>query len=106
MTTGHRDIDYAENQVTYAGQPVVAGQGADSDEVTVTVSCPACNGEFTTDYPRGIPQGGKGWWSWRRVPEPLSGDLVMYCECGRIHANRPESSGENGCGAYWSVTLP
>ena len=106
MSTGHRDIDYAENLVTYAGQPVVTGQGPNCDEVTVTVSCPACNGEFATDYPRGIPEGRKGLWPWGKVPSTLTGDVVMYCECGRIHAKRPDSSGENGCGAYWSVTLP
>lgn len=106
MTIRHLDIDYAENLVTYSGQPVVSNQGPAADEVLITVSCPACHGEFTSDYPRGIPEGRKGWRPRRPVPQPLTGDHVMYCECGRIHAKRPDASGENGCGAYWSVTLP
>jgi hypothetical protein len=30
---------------------------------------------------------------------------TVFCECGAVHAKRPDDATDAGCGAYWIVTL-
>lgn len=30
---------------------------------------------------------------------------TLFCECGAVHAKRPDDATDAGCGAYWIVTL-
>jgi hypothetical protein len=30
---------------------------------------------------------------------------TIVCACGYVHEDRPDDSGESGCGAFWPVKL-
>jgi hypothetical protein len=105
MTNKHRDIDFAEVAYSYTGPVQVDGPAPGSQELRITVECPACAGEVDTEVSRGLPYGSKGWLWWRPGEERPSGPVTMYCGCGYIHPKQPDTVTGTGCGAYWEVVL-
>ncbi|MEU5702242.1 hypothetical protein [Streptomyces aurantiacus] len=74
---------------------------------TVTGPCPTCRATvvFRVAYgvlgpPKRLLRGG------RRTPEPLTGSIPVYCQCGYPHAEKPPESPDAGCGAFWEVPVP
>ncbi|MYQ46860.1 hypothetical protein GTW40_17655 [Streptomyces sp. SID4985] len=110
MTTPEHDLDlkYAKTDCGTRGEAEFT-LGADPHRVTVSGRCPRCEGETGTDFPRGVA-GTKGWrfWAKEETPSPAGrsavvGAEVLYCECGFAHEGMPETTGFEGCGAYWRI---
>jgi hypothetical protein len=64
------------------------------DGGTLRGACPRCSHEATKDFEKGVLVG------FQREPGKA---VVMRCNCGATtHEGR---EGEDGCGAYWSLSM-
>ncbi|QXJ22963.1 hypothetical protein AGRA3207_004049 [Actinomadura graeca] len=55
---------------------------------------------------KGPPDGVKGVFRHRRAAPPAPREVTICCDCGHMHADRPEGAFDKGCGAFWLVELP
>lgn len=76
----------------------------DGKSVSVRMACPRCKGTTSTTHARGFA-GAKGVIGKKRGErlrrEVLA--LTRFCECGHRHANRPDGTYLEGCGAQWKL---
>ena len=93
----------AEETIQDSGQFTVAW-AADGRRVTVSGLCPACDGRTVTEFPAGVG-GTKGSGGVKRRPASLPAVLTLFCECGHVHADRPEGALDKGCGRFWQVSV-
>lgn len=98
----HRDIAYVETGFGLQSEFTVSST---SEGTEVAGTCPACGGRTITRFERGMPGGTKGFFS-RRTEATFPKDATVFCDCGHLHADRPEFAIDNGCGAFWEVELP
>ncbi|MBN6055205.1 hypothetical protein JYK22_24935, partial [Nonomuraea sp. RK-328] len=106
----HKSIDY--RVWDHGPQPAgftVTDSGADGG-LEVSGTCPACHGWTVTPWSYGAV-GSKGVLDsllGRGAPaqNKPTGRRTVYCECGHLHPNRPETAWDYGCGAFWTVELP
>ncbi|MGQ4385312.1 hypothetical protein [Streptomyces sp. SAS_270] len=75
---------------------------------TVTGPCPTCRATVVFRVAYGVlgPSKSKRRWGRRSGPEPLTGTIPVYCQCGYPHADKPPESLDTGCGAFWDVAVP
>lgn len=103
----HRDRAYAETAFPAHGEFTVTETPAGLE---VTGNCPACGGLTVMMFDYGPPDGVKGVFRRRdaghsqRAAGPRT--VTIYCECGHVHAERPEGALDRGCGAFWKVEIP
>ncbi|GGT38408.1 hypothetical protein ACFFV7_32360 [Nonomuraea spiralis] len=101
----HKAIDYQVDDrglqdSGFAVTPAPAG------DLEVSGTCPACLGKTASPWVYGIA-GTKGVFKREKQEKPKpTGPRTVYCECGYMHPNRPETAWDLGCGAYWQVRLP
>ena len=99
----HKSIKYAETQV-HLGTPFTVRREASGLRVKFFVSgnCPACGGLMEKELSYGIA-GAKG----LRGPSApaLPSAITLYCECGHLHPDKPDSAIDDGCGRYWQISL-
>lgn len=102
IAENHDPLPFAETEFgIQPGFTIVTSEGI----TQVTGICPACGARTMTEFALGSPQGSKGIFGRARVFTPAK-KITVYCHCGHVHPDRPESSPENGCGAFWYVELP
>ncbi|MEV3856589.1 hypothetical protein AB0J38_19960 [Streptomyces sp. NPDC050095] len=73
---------------------------------TVTGACPMCRATSVFRVAHGVLGPVKGWRRRRAEPEPLTGAITVFCQCGFPHPDRPPESPDTGCGAFWDVPVP
>ncbi|WP_217185560.1 hypothetical protein, partial [Streptomyces sp. AC495_CC817] len=104
----HQATEFREHEtVIAAGDTFTVVRSEDGRWYTVTGPCPTCRatGVFRVAY--GVLGPSKRWWTRDRGrPEPLTGSIPVYCQCGYPHAERPPESPDTGCGAFWDVLVP
>jgi hypothetical protein len=101
----HKSITYAEieEQVMV---PFTVTLESDDGRTSFHVSgnCPACGGLMTKDISYGI--GGSGTKGFRGPASPAAPvRATLYCECGRVHPDRPAGAADHGCGRFWRIKL-
>lgn len=103
----HKAIPYAETKVGVPMEtPFSVTRQANGKRETFVVSgtCPACGGSMSKEFSVGVGGSGtKG--GWKHQPAATEPEIV-YCECGRLHPDRPDGATDDGCGRYWDVDLP
>ncbi|SEM64238.1 hypothetical protein [Nonomuraea pusilla] len=99
----HQPIDYqlADRGLQEKGFIVTEAAAGDLE---VVGTCPACLGTTASPWTYGLA-GGKGVFKRQEKAKPR-GPRTVYCECGYMHPNRPDTAWDLGCGAYWQVELP
>jgi hypothetical protein len=104
----HKAIPYAETKVVVPmGMPFTVTSKADGKREILTISgtCPACGGSMSKEFSVGV--GGSGTKGGRKHRLPAAAESeTIYCECGRLHPDRPDGATDDGCGRYWDVDLP
>lgn len=104
----HQAIPYAETKIAVlAGTPFTVTRRTDGKREAFVVSgtCPACGGSMSKEFPAGVGGSGTKGGS-KRKPVVAAERETIYCECGRLHPDRPDSATDDGCGRYWDVDLP
>ena len=102
----HEPTPFHEHQTTIGPEDdfsVVRSE--DGRWYTATGPCPTCRAEVVFRVAYGVlgpPKLGRR----KRRPDPLTGAIVVYCQCGYPHADRPAESPDSGCGAFWEVPAP
>lgn len=88
------------------GDTFAVVRSTDGRWYTATGPCPTCRATtvFTVSY--GVLGPSKPRRRRNRTPEPLTGSIPVYCQCGYPHAERPAESPDSGCGAFWDVPVP
>ncbi|MFG1754071.1 hypothetical protein [Streptosporangium sandarakinum] len=106
----HRPVDYrlADHGLQREGFTVTALP--DGRRVDVSGICPGCGGRVSVLWEYGNP-GYKGIFPRRGKREDKDADRpvgarTVCCDCGYVHAERPDDSWDQGCGAFWQVELP
>ncbi|MER5613369.1 hypothetical protein [Streptomyces sp. NPDC002215] len=102
MPPAHDLTPFREQELAPAGSPTVA-LSADGRWYTVTGPCPNCHASSVFRVAYGVLGPYKGR---RRAPERLTGSILVYCQCGFPHPDRPSESPDTGCGAFWDVPVP
>jgi hypothetical protein len=76
----------------------------DGRDLVIMGACPRCKEATEFRIKDGIAIGGsgKGLGKGKRPDSPTA---TVYCTCGYTHEGRPDSSDENGCGAFWKVRI-
>lgn len=88
-------------------EPFSVTRSEDGRWYTVKGNCPTCRVHTVFRVSYGVLGPPKRLWDRRRrAPEPLTGDIPVYCQCGYPHAERPPESPDTGCGAFWDVPVP
>ncbi|MER6119289.1 hypothetical protein [Streptomyces sp. NPDC001743] len=108
MPPAHDLTPFREQQLAPAGNPAVV-RSADGRWYTVTGLCPNCRASsvFRVTYGLlGPYKGGRRLLGRRRTPDKLTGSILVYCQCGFPHPDRPSESPDTGCGAFWDVPVP
>lgn len=106
MPPAHDLTPFREQGLAPVGNPVVA-RSADGRWYTVTGPCPNCHVSSVFRVAYGVLGPHKGRWLGRRsTPERLTGSILVYCQCGFPHPDRPPESPDTGCGAFWDVPVP
>ncbi|HEY9327977.1 MAG TPA: hypothetical protein VIS09_07035 [Streptomyces sp.] len=107
MPPAHDLTPFREQQLAPAGNPAVV-RSADGRWYTVTGACPNCHGSSVFRVAYGVlgPHKGRGFLGRRKTPQPLTGNIPVYCQCGFPHPDRPSEFPETGCGAFWDVPVP
>ncbi|GGZ34291.1 hypothetical protein [Streptomyces poonensis] len=73
---------------------------------TVTGLCPTCRATVVFRVAYGVLGPSKRLWGRDpHRPEPLTGSVTVFCQCGYPHAERPPESPDTGCGAFWDVPV-
>ncbi|MEU6826835.1 hypothetical protein ABZ921_40045 [Streptomyces atriruber] len=102
----HQPTPFQEAEV----QPVddfTVVRSPDGRWYTVTGPCPTCRARTVFRVAHGVLGPLKGRLRHRRArPEPLTGSIPVYCQCGYPHPDRPPESPDAGCGAFWDVPVP
>ncbi|GAA4240249.1 hypothetical protein GCM10022254_64230 [Actinomadura meridiana] len=98
----HQDRTYAETDFPAQTEFTITRS---SEGLEVTGTCPACGGLTSMTFDYGPPDGVKGLFR-NKNSASLPETVTVYCECGYVHANRPESALDRGCGAFWKVKMP
>ena len=110
MTTGGHNV-HLEYQIVSLGKVTDAYDvtcAPDGQSVTVTMACPRCGGATETTHPLGLA-GSKGLFGRRKENDDLERQAraePVFCECGFQHAQRPENTSFEGCGAQWLLPAP
>jgi hypothetical protein len=113
MTTPAHNVQLSW-QITDLGEVAEQPQvdvSPDGKSVSVRMTCPRCEGTTTTTHRRGFA-GTKGMFKKRREEkreERLKQEALAqtrFCECGYRHANRPDGTYLEGCGAQWQLPAP
>ncbi|MFE5811875.1 hypothetical protein [Streptomyces sp. NPDC056479] len=108
MTSPPHDVDLKYAQAPLGSVDDQFQFGVDEDGVTVSGACPRCHGPTSTTFPKGIA-GSKGFPWFRRGTgskaelEAAARAETMFCECGFTHAEQPEDTLFEGCGAQWTL---
>lgn len=106
----HKSIKYAETEERLT-VPFTVTREADGKRVkfVVTGNCPACGGLMTKEFSYGIGgTGTKGASHGSSLPGPPVAPptaTTLYCECGHLHADKPASATDDGCGRFWRIDL-
>lgn len=101
----HKSIKYAETEERLR-VPFTVTREADGHHVSFLVSghCPACGGLMTKEFSYGV--GGTGAKGFRGPTGPAAPTTAtLYCECGRVHPDRPAGATDDGCGRFWRIDL-
>lgn len=98
----HQDCVYTETVFPMQDDFTVTRS---SEGLEVIGACPACGGLTSMTFDYGPPDGVKGLFRKKDAPSPTE-TVTVYCECGYVHADRPESALDRGCGAFWKVKVP
>lgn len=102
----HRPIKYAETQARLVA-PFDIQRQPDGKRImfVVTGNCPACGGLMKKELSYGISgSGSKGVFA-DRFQLAVPAQVTLYCECGHLHADKPASAADDGCGRYWKIDL-
>lgn len=105
----HEPTDFREHETAVpAGDTFSVVRSDDGRWYTATGPCPTCRSTVVFRVAYGVLGPSKRRWGHRRrsAPEPLTGSILVYCECGYPHAERPPESPDTGCGAFWDVPVP
>ncbi|GHH89295.1 hypothetical protein GCM10017771_39360 [Streptomyces capitiformicae] len=104
----HEPTDFREHETAVrAGDAYSVVRSEDGRWYTVTGPCPTCRATVVFRVAYGVlgpPKRRRG--GRRNRPEPLTGSIPVYCQCGYPHAERPPESPDSGCGALWDVSVP
>ncbi|MFK4071408.1 hypothetical protein [Streptomyces sp. NPDC029674] len=103
--SAHAPTPFQESEVQPVGTFTVE-RSADGRWYTVTGPCPTCRGRTVFRVAFGVLGPAKGRGRRRSRPEPLTGSIPVYCQCGYPHPDRPPESPDSGCGAFWDVPVP
>ncbi|MCX4761007.1 hypothetical protein OG562_08505 [Streptomyces sp. NBC_01275] len=99
----HRQTAFHEHETEVRPEePFAVVRSDDGRWYTVTGPCPTCGARTVFRVAYGVLGASKG----RRSPEPLTGAVPVYCQCGYPHPERPPESPDTGCGAFWDVPVP
>jgi len=102
----HDPTTFQETEV-HPTAPFTVQRSDDGRWYTVTGDCPTCRGRTVFRVAHGVLGPTKGRWRRRTAePEPLTGAIPVYCQCGYPHPERPPESPDSGCGAFWDVPVP
>ncbi|MFG2091900.1 hypothetical protein [Spirillospora sp. NPDC048824] len=99
----HQDRAYAETSFPMQHGFTVTEA---ADGLKVTGVCPACGGRTSMTFDYGPPDGVKGLFRNRAAAPPPPRAVNVYCDCGHMHADRPEDAFDRGCGAFWKIEMP
>lgn len=106
IDTHQDDLGYAEVEEPMPPDGSFAiAWASDGQSAIVSGQCPACGGRTAMNF-RLVIGGTKG--VRESGSQPASGirsPLMLYCQCGHVHAGRPGDAIDKGCGRYWPVTL-
>ncbi|MFJ1930604.1 MULTISPECIES: hypothetical protein [unclassified Streptomyces] len=108
MPPAHDLTPFREQELAPAGSPAVV-RSADGRWYTVTGPCPNCHASSVFRVAYGLlgPHKGRRRFLGRgRTPDKLTGSILVYCQCGFPHPERPAESPDTGCGAFWDVPVP
>jgi metal-dependent hydrolase (beta-lactamase superfamily II) len=72
-----------------------------NDGIVVSGTCPRCEGDTTWSFRK----GDLGRFSKDVAAVATQKKPIVICACGHPHKDRPSTADEDGCGAYWRVTL-
>jgi len=104
----HRAIEYTISDHHLQKSGFTVRQSDDDRRINVSGACPGCGGLTSTTWDYGTGNGYKGVFR-RATNAPKvrpTGPRTVCCDCGHVHANRPDDAVFLGCGAYWQVELP
>jgi hypothetical protein len=101
----HVATDFREHETQPpTDEPFTVTRSEDGRWYTVKGACPTCRAATVFRVAHGVLGPAK--WGRRDRPEPLTGAITVYCQCGYPHAERPPESPDTGCGAFWDVPVP
>ncbi|MFF2849155.1 hypothetical protein ACFVT5_22930 [Streptomyces sp. NPDC058001] len=99
----HEHTSFREAEVPPT-DPFTVERSEDGRWYTVTGPCPTCRATSVFRVAYGVLGPTKG--RTRRKPPPLTGEVVVFCQCGYPHPDKPAESPDAGCGAFWVVPVP
>lgn len=103
----HRPIEYAVNFHPNQAALFRVAPSTDGRKVNIDGICPGCAGLTTTEWTTGTGNGNKGLFRGSAAKAQVADrNRLVNCECGHMHANRPDSATFHGCGANWYVEIP
>jgi hypothetical protein len=102
---GHEALKFQEREYQVRDDDFAVRRSPDGRWYTITGACPQCKGPTVFRVAHGVLGPAKGWFGRSRVPAPLEGAVLVYCQCGFPHEERPAEASETGCGAFWDVPV-
>lgn len=106
----HEATPFHEHETTVrADDAFDVARSTDGRWYKVTGPCPTCRATTAFRVAHGVlgpSKLGRRRRGRERAPEPLTGAITVYCQCGYPHQDRPAESPDSGCGAFWDVPVP